>query len=91
MKLSLKQAQAVDDASDAYVEWREECGEVWDAYCAWTFSCSADAELAFSAYEAALDREEGAAAIYADRVRCADGLLERGLAHGRAGSRSWSS
>ena len=34
-KRSLRQKQIVDDAVIAYVEWREECMEVWNAYGWW--------------------------------------------------------
>jgi len=56
----------VDEAIDAYVDWREECGLVWDAYARWTSAHVADSPLAFSAYQAALDREERAADVYAE-------------------------
>jgi hypothetical protein len=55
----------IDDAMDAYVEWREECVRVWDAYHAWRSAVRTDAALAFRAYLAALDREERAAEVYA--------------------------
>ena len=56
----------VDEAIDAYVDWREERGTVWDAYARWTSAPVADCRLAFSAYRAALDREERAAHVYAE-------------------------
>jgi len=56
----------VDEAVDAYVDWREERSSVWDAYARWTTAPVADSPLAFSAYGAALDREERAAHVYAD-------------------------
>ena len=55
----------VDRALLAYVEWRAHCTAVRDAYRCWMNVGSADAELAYTAYEAALDREEAAARIYA--------------------------
>lgn len=55
----------VDEVIDAYVDWREECAEVQDAYRRWTQASVADAELAFSGYRAALDREESASRAYA--------------------------
>ncbi len=58
----------VDEALDAYIDWREECTSVWDAYARWTSAPLADCPLAFSAYRAALDREECAAQVYADIV-----------------------
>jgi hypothetical protein len=66
---ALQRTELVDDAIDAYVDWREECRFVWDAYRRWSSACRADAALAFAAYAAALDREERAAAAYARRLR----------------------
>jgi hypothetical protein len=56
----------VDEAIDAYVYWREECAGVWDAYEHWASAPKIDAAGAFSAYRAALDREECASNAYAD-------------------------
>lgn len=60
--------QVSDEALDAYVDWREECTEVWDAYERWRRASPADAPLAFSAYCAAIDREERASHVYAEVV-----------------------
>jgi len=60
--------QLVDAAIDAYVDWREECAEVWDAYKRWARATTSDAAGAFSAYDAALEREECASHAYADRM-----------------------
>jgi hypothetical protein len=62
--------QLVREAARAYVDWREECVAVWDAFDRWAGTSGADAAIAFSAYRAALDREECASHTYAD-------LLER--------------
>ena len=56
----------LDEMVDAYVDWREERATVWDAYARWTSAPVPDAPLAFSAYRAALDREERAAHVYAE-------------------------
>ena len=56
----------VDEAIDALVDWGEECASVWDAYARWRSAHVADSPLAFSAYQAALDREERAAHVYAE-------------------------
>ena len=56
----------VDEAVDAYVDWRDERACVWDAYTRWTNAPVPDSLLAFSAYGAALDREERAADVYAE-------------------------
>jgi hypothetical protein len=58
--------QLVDEAMDAYVDWREECAELRNAYERWARAPRIDAAGAFSAYRAALDREECASHAYAD-------------------------
>jgi hypothetical protein len=58
----------VDAAMDAYLDWREECFAVSDAYGWWTAADPADAALAFRGYVAALDREERASEVYADLI-----------------------
>ena len=65
--------QLVDEAMDAYVDWREECAEVWDAYERWASAPKIDAAGAFSAYRAALDREESASHAYAHLLARAAG------------------
>jgi hypothetical protein len=49
---------------DAYASWREACAAVDVAYDIWNRAAREDSELAFTAYRAALDREEHAAADY---------------------------
>jgi hypothetical protein len=66
MKKKSISKRLVDEAMDAYVDWREECAAVWDAYDRFARAPVADAPLAFSAYRAALDREECASRAYAD-------------------------
>jgi hypothetical protein len=58
----------VDELLNVYVLWREECGAVAAAYENWRASERRDDGLAFSAYLAALDREELAAATYRSLV-----------------------
>lgn len=61
----------IDEMIDVYVSWREACLAVAASYENWSHAEREDRELAFSAYVAALDREEHAAAIYqgfAERV-----------------------
>lgn len=57
--------QLLDEAVDAYVDWREESAEVWDAYERWRHAPAADDALAL-AYCAAVDREELASHVYAE-------------------------
>jgi hypothetical protein len=54
----------VDELIEHYVRWREECAAVASSYESWSRGGSGDRALAFSAYLAALDREELAAAGY---------------------------
>jgi hypothetical protein len=54
----------VDEMIDGYVSWREACAAVDTAYDNWNLAARDDSELAFTAYRAALDREEHAAAAY---------------------------
>lgn len=75
MTISSHRRQMVDDAMDAYVAWREECGRVWDAYRRCLSTVRADAALAFPAYVAALDREERASEVYADLINQLDDLV----------------
>ena len=65
----------VDEAMDAYVDWREECVRVSDAYDRWLSAVRADTGLAFRAYTAALDREERASQVYAELIRRLELLL----------------
>ena len=54
----------IDAMMDAYVDWREECLFVADAYHRWV-EADSDRVLAFAAYRAALDREQHASFVYA--------------------------
>ena len=58
-------ASVLDDAVLAFVQWRQECAAVWDAYGRWASAPDADHGCAHAAYGAALDREEAAANTYA--------------------------
>lgn len=66
---TLQRKRLVDEVMGAYVDWREECIAVWEAYGAWAGAGATDAALAFVAYTAALDREERASVVYADLIR----------------------
>jgi hypothetical protein len=50
--------QLVDEAVEAYLDWREDCAAVWDSFEQWESTTGVAAAAAFSAYRAALDREE---------------------------------
>ena len=58
----------IDDAFDAYLEWREESAEVWHAYKRWNGAPAREARRKFWAYRAALEREEHAARVYGPLV-----------------------
>jgi hypothetical protein len=59
--------ELIDDLIDSYVDWREECLAVEDAYDLWASSSADHRDLACAAYRAALDREQQASSVYADR------------------------
>ena len=61
--------RALDEVMDAYVDWRQECIRVWEAYQRWRTAVRADAALAFQVYQAALDGEERAAEVYGRHIR----------------------
>jgi hypothetical protein len=67
---------AVDQAMDAYLDWREECISVRDSYGRWAAAEGTDAALAFSAHAAALDREERASEVYAVLIEYVGDLVE---------------
>jgi hypothetical protein len=59
----------VDRMISAYVDWREACRLVHDAYRTWASATGPRAGGAFWRYTAALDAEERAAEVYASLVR----------------------
>jgi hypothetical protein len=65
---TLQQQRLVDDALRAYIDWREECEEVWSTYSRWADRSVEDAGAAHCGYAAALDRERAAAEEYARLV-----------------------
>jgi hypothetical protein len=60
--------RAVDELLESYLSWREECHAVRLAYERWVDSAQAERRLRYAGYVTALDREDQAAGIYADRV-----------------------
>jgi hypothetical protein len=68
-ELDLQDSQRqADEAMDAYVDWREECVFVSEAYERWAHAPVGEAGFEFAAYRAALDREEHASQAYVDRL-----------------------
>jgi hypothetical protein len=61
-------SELIDRMVAAYVDWREECAFVWGAYQRWSSAPVPDRPVAFSAYRAALEREEHASRVYADLI-----------------------
>jgi hypothetical protein len=78
-KPAAPQQRIVDEAVLAYVEWREECTQVWSAYGWWASAPAEDARHAHAAYLASLDREEAAAKVYARLMKRVGHLVETGL------------
>jgi len=63
------QPELIDRLIDVYCDWRHRCNDVQVASEHLTAARSAQRERAFAAYEAALDREEAASAVYAKQAR----------------------
>ncbi len=63
------ETRLVDRTIGAYVDWREACRAVHDAYRLWASATGPCAGLGFWRYEAALDAEERAAEAYAGLLR----------------------
>ena len=82
--------RAVAQAVDAYAEWRRECVAVRNAYRTWRAASALDEPWAFDAYTEALDREEGAAMLYARRMRRAGRLDDTALVRQLAQIATWS-
>ncbi|MGB9185236.1 MAG: hypothetical protein WCB67_14335 [Solirubrobacteraceae bacterium] len=59
----------VDEMLAYYIDWRQDAAEVADAYSRWCFAPGGEEASRFSAYMAALDREQASAASYAVVVR----------------------
>ena len=63
------ETRLVDSMISAYVDWRDACRLVHDAYRAWARATGPRARVAFWRYPSALDAEERAAEVYASLVR----------------------
>ncbi len=66
---TLRRERLVDRLVEAYIDWRETCAWVSDAYRSWTSETAPGDRAAFGLYMAALDAEEQAAEVYAGLVR----------------------
>lgn len=63
--LSIGEAR-IEAVCDQRDDWREECLELQAAFEAWSRARAVDRAAAYAGYEAALEREEHACAIYRD-------------------------
>ena len=68
---SFREMALIDAAHDAYADWLDESFAVERLYARWSDAARGERALAFAAYAAALEREERAAAVYADMFRMA--------------------
>lgn len=75
-----RQRARADGAVAAYAQWRADCAAVRIAYRRWVGASRAEKPVAFYDYSTALRREEHAASRYAQLVRRAGRVPERGLA-----------
>jgi hypothetical protein len=66
-RVSAHRPSLADDFLASYVTWRDSCEAVRTSYEAWRTCAAAQRSLAFDSYVAALDQEEIAAQIHADR------------------------
>jgi hypothetical protein len=71
---ALSRKRLIDKLVEAYVDWREACVRVDDAYRACTRETGPWGAVAFGLYVATLDAEEEAADAYAGLVRRAEKL-----------------
>jgi hypothetical protein len=75
---SRTRAELIDEIVERYLDWREQCIAVAETYERWSNGSIANRNLAFEVYKAALDLEEHASLIYAERVnRFEDQLTSR--------------
>jgi hypothetical protein len=75
LALSFASKRLIRRLTYAYIDWREECAALEAAYRRWVSADAADAELAFVAYKAALDREQRASVIYGELVSRSNEVL----------------
>lgn len=64
----LECATAADALIDGYVAWREASDDVRRAYQRWDSSAVADRHCIFAGYLAALEREQHASKVYAEKL-----------------------
>jgi hypothetical protein len=69
---TLRRERLVDELVEAYIDWRETCVRVNDAYRWCAGETGPRGRVAFELYTAALDAEQRAAEVYAGLIRRAD-------------------
>jgi hypothetical protein len=69
----------MNQALDAYAGWRDQCSAVDLAYHHWAGARGHDAAVWYTAYSAALDREERAAERYGQLIRRVGSLVAADL------------
>jgi hypothetical protein len=69
---TLTRERLVDELVEAYIDWRETCVRVNDAYRSCAGETGPRGRVAFELYTAALDAEQRAAEVYAGLIRRAD-------------------
>ena len=74
----LLRKRLIDDVLAAYLDWREACASLHDAYRHWSQSEVRDRQRGFLVYSAALDQEQRACAVYAEVARRAARWLAAG-------------
>jgi hypothetical protein len=81
----------MNQALDAYAGWRDQCSAVDLAYGNWSATRGHEAEVWYTAYSAALDREEHAAERYARLIRRVGSFVAADLEpmKGLAAAGSW--
>jgi hypothetical protein len=67
MRTSAGRQAIADEFLESYVSWRESCEAVSTSYQWWQACDAPQRGLAFESYLAALDREEIASQVHADR------------------------
>jgi hypothetical protein len=70
-----RRSALADAFVDSWVFWREASEDVRSAYRWWSESARPDRALAFAGYRAAVDREQHAANIHADRAERVRALI----------------
>lgn len=62
----------LDELFDHYLNWREACEQVGEAFGRWRLAGRGEKEAAFAAYGQALDYEQAAGDAYVELMRAAD-------------------